>query len=213
MPIDPILIQQARSLSYIGARKGCHLALMAEVFAQMGPSSIARRLWRTRPQRPYLTMRQAALMCYGRKCANPADEWAFAQWPEENSPVDAVFRRTPENGEPQFEFVQLKEVVPHELNPNATLQEVLDNLQRRYRRADGITVAVNLNQTVTSDLAALRLPDLPGAALWLYGLTDKPNECFLVGDLFSPPPTLIEYPFPRPMAGDSPSRWNNLLDD
>lgn len=213
MPIDPILIQQARSLSYIGACKGCHLALMAEVFAQIGPSSIARRLWRTRPQRRYLTLRQAALMCFGRKCANPGDQWAFAQWPEENSPVDAVFRRIPAGGEVQYEFVQLKEVVPGELNPKATLQEVLDNLPKRYRRADGITVAVNVNQTVTTDLASLRLPELPGATLWLFGLTDRTNECFLVGDLFSPPATVIEYPFPTPAAGDSPSLWKDLLDD
>lgn len=213
---DPMLIQQARGLNYIGPRKACIASLIAEVFAQMGPmgpGAVARRMWRTRPQRRFLTLRQAAIFCYGRKCTQPDDRWAFAQWPDEDSPIDVVCRRTTPAGAEHFEFVQLKEVVPEELNPDATLQDVLDGVAARYRRADGITVAVNLNQSVTTDLTALRIPALPGATLWLYGLAGEPNLCFLVGDLLSPPAVHYGFPFPRAEPGESPTRWSGLLDE
>ena len=130
MPIDPMMRERALTLEYLGPRKGCVLALLTEGLAQMGSSTLLSRLWRRRSQRPYLTIRQAATFCSGRKCMFPDERWAFAQWPEEDSPVDVVLRRE-RSGETTFEFVQLKEWVPAELNSEQTLQSLLDRLPRR----------------------------------------------------------------------------------
>ena len=207
-----MMIERARGLSYMGPRKACILATMTEVFAQMGPATVASRLWRTRPQRPYLTMRQAAIYCFGRKCMSPEDRWAFTQWPDEDSPVDAVCRWQRPDGTERFEFVQLKEAVPAELNPDQTIQSVLDRLPERYPRASGMTIAINLNRDVTTPLDSLRIPTLPGASLWLFGQGGEPYDSFLIGDLLTTP-VRCSFNFPRANAGESPTRWAGLLDD
>jgi hypothetical protein len=212
MPPDPMMIERARGLSYIGPRKGCILAVMAEAFAQMGPGTVAARHWRTRRQRPYLTMRQAAIFCFGRKCMTPDDRWAFAQWPDEDSPVDVVCRQQRPDDTMHFEFVQLKEVVPAELNPDQTIQSVLDRLPQRYPRASGITIAINLNRDLTTPLDTLRMPALPGVSLWLFGQGGEPNDSFLFGDLLAAP-MRCSFNYPRAYPGESPTRWTSLLDD
>jgi hypothetical protein len=142
----------------------------------------------------------------------PGDQWAFAQWPDEDSSVDVVFRRKGSGDTSQFEFVQLKEIVPNALNAEQTIQSVLDRLPQRYPRASGITIGIYINRDLTTPLGSLRFPDLPGASLWFFGHGGEQNDTFLIGD-FLTNPVLYSFTFPRGNPGESPSQWTNLLDD
>ncbi|WP_146180342.1 hypothetical protein [Opitutus sp. ER46] len=164
--------------------------------------------------RPRLFMRQAGLMCMGRKALHPEDHWAFALWPEENSPVDAVFRRRSPAGNEEFEFVQLKEFVPEDLNPRQSLQSLLDRLMGRYPEAGGFTIGINVNRDATTNLGQLRVPPLRNGSIWLFGVGgEAPFDCFLLGDLLRPAElTGCFFMHPRFQPGESPLSLGNMAD-
>jgi hypothetical protein len=207
MPPTAETLRQASALTYLGPRKATTLAIMCEVSAQA--SGMLERYWRNRANRHRLTIRQAAMFCAGRKAAEPGREWSFVQWPEENSPIDIVLRATKAGEDTIYEFVQLKELVPEEVAAGQSMQSVLDRLGSRYGEIGGITVAILVNRTVTTNLAALTLPSLPGASLWLFG-QEAGGGYFLCGDLLRQP-TMQTFSFRG--HPDSPARWGgNLLD-
>jgi hypothetical protein len=143
----------------------------------------------------------------------PKDEWSFALWPDENSPIDAVFRRRAASGEMAFEFVQLKEVAPEAVNPKHSLQAVLDDLPTKYSSGDGFTVGIHVHHNTTTDLGALRLPKLSGGRIWLFGAGgEPPHDSFLVGDLLVEP-VVCYFSYPRFQAGESITQWTGALDD
>ena len=63
--------------------------------------------------------------------------------------------------------VQLKEVVPPELNPEATLQKTVNALAK-YVDSEQLTVAIRLNQQTRFEPAQLSIPPLNIAALWVF---------------------------------------------
>lgn len=64
--------------------------------------------------------------------------------------------------------VQLKEVVPHDLNTSASVQSIVDALTKYTDSAD-LTVVIHLNQRVHFDPSTLVIPPLKIAALWVFG--------------------------------------------
>ncbi len=208
MPSRSLLIRQAASLAYMGPRKGMKLAAMFDISAQA--SGMWERYWRARRNRPRLTLRQAALFCAGRKACDQGRAWAFAQWPEENAVIDIVCRATNAGADPEYEFIQLKEVVPEEVAAKHSLQAVLDALAQRYGELDGITVGIHLNRSAETNLADLRLPDVPGSSVWLFG-QENAGPFFLWGDILDGP-SLAQFSIPP--HPESPSRWGaNFLDE
>jgi hypothetical protein len=93
-----------------------------------------------------------------------------------------------------FAPIQLKEVVPAERNPVASIQKTIDALQSKYVDSLGLTVAIYLNQQVHFDPSSLRIPKLKIAALWVFGgLGD--STWGLWGDFLDQPiGTSFEYP-------------------
>jgi hypothetical protein len=68
-----------------------------------------------------------------------------------------------------FAPIQIKEVVPHEVNPVASVQEVFAGLQK-YVNSEDLTVAIHLNRTVRGfNPAEITVPPLKVAALWIFG--------------------------------------------
>jgi hypothetical protein len=113
-----------------------------------------------------------------------------------------VFRCIKQSGRKEYEFVQLKEVVPEDINPEHSLQAVLDSLLKKYPEAGGITVGIHIHRNASTNLGSLRIPKLKGGCLWLFGLVDKlPQNCFLAGD-FLGQPKCYYFNFPR-IAGGS----------
>ena len=70
--------------------------------------------------------------------------------------------------------VQLKEVVPPELNPSATLQRTIAALTK-YVDSEELTVAIRLNQRTRFEASRLSIPPLNIAALWVFGSV-SPNQ-------------------------------------
>ena len=70
------------------------------------------------------------------------------------------------DGQLHFCPVQLKELIPADLNPEATLDGLLRGLH--HYAASKTVLAVRLNRRGVIDLAALKLPPIPFAELWLF---------------------------------------------
>jgi hypothetical protein len=206
-------IATARRLSYISPRKALLLSMVWDAGMHLSQIEQVERLWHNRRMRWRLTMKQAALMCMGRKAMFDLEKWSFALWPEENSPVDAVFRRQRDGAPDEYEFVQLKEWVSNELNPNQSLQEVLDRLPQRYPDATGLMIGIHVNRNATTTLGDLRMPRLAGASLWFFGIGGEPFDSFLIGDLLREDMGVnCSFQHPRFQPGESPVSWRDLYD-
>jgi hypothetical protein len=66
-----------------------------------------------------------------------------------------------------FAPVQLKEVVPEPLNPNATVEQIVESLAK-YVDSEDLTVAIHLNRQAHFDPTVLSVPPLKIAALWVF---------------------------------------------
>jgi hypothetical protein len=79
--------------------------------------------------------------------------------------------------------VQIKEVVPPFLNPNAQLSAVIESLKKYTDSAD-LTVAIHLNTNIKFDLRDLDVPKLSIASLWVFGaIAPRAARWGLWGDL------------------------------
>jgi hypothetical protein len=120
---------------------------------------------RTRELRPLRELREACIFCYGMTActgqlflvahAEAQDHDAVATW-------DAGDSRS-------FAPIQIKEVVPHKVNPVASVEHVIEGLQK-YVNSPDLTVAIHLNRTVRGfNPAEIVVPPLRIAALWIFG--------------------------------------------
>ncbi|MEZ5998339.1 MAG: hypothetical protein R3B98_06560 [Hyphomonas sp.] len=124
-------------------------------------------------------MRLAALFCAGMTSLAGIKIW-FAD--VENQDFDFVTMWV--SGDTQsFAPVQLKEVVPQDLNPNASINDVFRSL-RRYSDPSDLVVVVGLSQETRFDPATVDIPeDLNLGELWIFGaLTPDHSKWGLWGD-------------------------------
>jgi hypothetical protein len=120
---------------------------------------------RTRDLRPLRELREACTFCYGMtECTGQKFFVAHA----EAQDYDAV--ATWIVGDCQsFAPIQIKEVVPYEVNPLASVQLVVEGL-RKYVNSEDLTVAIHLNRIVRGfNPAEIVVPPLKIAALWMFG--------------------------------------------
>ena len=91
--------------------------------------------------------------------------------------------------------VQLKAVVPHDLNPSASVQGVDDAL-KKYTDSGDLTVEIDLNRRTHFDPPYLVIPRLGLAGLWVFGaISEDGTEWALWGDfLETQVGTGFEYP-------------------
>ncbi len=111
------------------------------------------RALRTRGLRKYNEWRQAALFCHGISSLLGTTLYfahvkAKAHDYVTMRVVDRVQRFTP---------LQLKELVPNETNPDATLEGIFEDLVK-YATASHTILAVNINRPGTTDLNTIRVP-------------------------------------------------------
>jgi hypothetical protein len=211
--MNSMAIKRARGLDYIGPRKALLVLTIHQVMSQQPHLPKHVQNWRTNKLQPELHRRQAALFCFGRKCMEATDKWALAAWPDQNSEIDYVFRQTKPDGEVRFEFVQLKELVPDEIDPEQSLQDLLDKLPKKYPSAGGLTIAIHLHRNTTTKVSDLKKPHLPGGSLWLFGLGGKPpHNALLFGDWLKTP-SIVYFTHPTFFSGESLTQWKGALDD
>jgi len=147
---------------------------------------------RTNELKKYREWRDAALFTYGMGLAQDS---SIRYATEEDSDYDFVATWDLE-GRRHFCPVQLKELVPADLNPAATL----DGLLRKLRPAPApsyTVLAVRLNRAGHLDLKSLALPKIPFAQLWFFWAS-APNgtRWSLFGDALGTPGQ-VEFDYPQ----------------
>lgn len=91
--------------------------------------------------------------------------------------------------------VQLKEVVPIDLNPKASVQATVNALTK-YVDSEQLTVAIHLNQQVRFDPVELVVPTLNIAALWVFASITPDQSTWGMWGNFMESPSSLRYEYP-----------------
>jgi hypothetical protein len=158
------------------------LKSLREVEMEIADKSIDEcvRTLRTNMLKPHREGREAALVCYGIGSTVLNTTVYFAR--SEKSDYDFISRWT--DGDTQYYSpVQIKELVPLDLNPYSDLNSLISSLQK-YHDSNDLTVAIHVNRQGTIDISKIVIPQLSVRGLWLFGsLTLDQSKWFLAGDL------------------------------
>ena len=101
---------------------------------------------------------------------------------------------------------KLKELVPHDLNPSASLGSLLPGLSRRYAPSENTALAVRLNQVGHIEFDGINLAGIPFGQVWFFGCASPNSErWFLYGDALAAP-QLIEFDYPTSINTAPPGR-------
>jgi len=169
------------------------LVRLREVETQVANSDLPRRVktLRTNALKWSKELRKGAIFCYGM--AQRIGQTVYLA-PSEAQDYDFVASWIV--GDTQhLAPVQLKEVVPHDINSTASVQERVSALAK-YVDSEDLTVAIYLNQRGHFHPAQLVVPPLKIAALWVFGAISSDKEQWgLWGNfLETPQGTRFEYP-------------------
>ena len=136
-------------------------------------------------------LREAALFCYGM--SQRIGQTVFLS-PSEAQDHDFIASWVVDDTQ-HLAPVQLKGVVPYDLNPSASVQKLIDALGI-YADSAELTVAIYLNQRTHFDPATLVIPPLKIAALWVFGaISPDQTQWSLWGNFLETPiGTRFEYP-------------------
>ena len=139
---------------------------------------------RTNSLKQWKQLREAAIFCVGMG-ARMGRKVYLAK--SESLDYDFIARWVSDDTQ-HFAPIQLKEVVPHEINPLASAQATIDLLPSKYVDSKDLTIAVYLNRVTRFDPAALCVPQMEVAALWVFGgLSGGKSQWGLWGDFLDDP--------------------------
>ncbi len=160
---------------------------------QFAASSLPQRVkhLRTNALKEWREAREAALFCYGM--GQRIGQTVFLAR-SESQDYDFIACWVVDDTQ-HFAPVQLKEVVPTNLNPAASLEAILKALEK-YVDSEDLTVAIHLNQNKRFELATVVVPPLRIAALWVFAaISENQSEWGLWGNFLEQPErTRFEYP-------------------
>jgi len=147
---------------------------------------------RTQELKPLRELREASLFCYG---------WGQIDGQEihvahaESQDFDAIATWRSDDCE-HFAPIQIKEVVPENLNRDTSLQAVVDKLSK-YSDSEDLTAVIHLNRTTKFAPAELVVPRLKIAALWVFGALDADQSKWAVWGNFLETPRFGEFAYPK----------------
>ena len=149
------------------------------------------RTLRTAGLKPYREWRDAALFCYGMGQVYGVP---ILYAPTEHSDYDFVATWV-EDQTQNYCPVQLKELVPAELNPNASASDILKAVREKYTPSDTV-LAVNLNREGRFDFSELSFDGMPFREVWFFwAAAPGGNEWAIQGDMLGKPTRkLFTYP-------------------
>lgn len=183
---------EARGLRYLDPKRiltepGALQAAVAE-----WPQRFGRKLSENERKRLTEEIVQAAAFCWGM-----AELWKrrveFS--PKASGSHDCVLALGPSAGgdPPGFLLVQLKALPPESLNPQVTLQSLINDLEGKYHDPDELYMCIAVNRPGEIDFAALKVPEALKSQLlelWILGRTNEDRtKWFLRGDLLAEPQT------------------------
>jgi hypothetical protein len=170
------------------------LKRLRELETKVALSNLPRkvRALRTNTLKEWRQAREAALFCVGMGQRLGQVVWLAKS---EESDYDFVASWVTADIR-HFAPVQLKEVVPTEINPTASIEATIDALPRKYVDSAELTVAVYLNQQVHFDPSKVKIPNMRIGSLWVFGgLAPDASEWGLWGDFLDQPQgTRFTYP-------------------
>lgn len=83
--------------------------------------------------------------------------------------------------------VQIKELVPANVNPYSDLNEIISSL-KKYSGSRDLIVGIHVNRAGALDISKIGVPKLNIREVWLFGsLTPDQSKWFLIGDVLNKP--------------------------
>jgi hypothetical protein len=151
------------------------------------------RSLRTNSLKPYLELRQAAILCHGVGQVLGVRVY-IAQSEADDYDVVATYLIDETQ---HFVPLQLKELVPSHVYGHASLQAEIDKLKAKYRSSQDLVVGIHVNRHVELVLSDLDLSGLSIGELWLFG-SDQPDgsSWFAIGDLLGGAPKEVRFDIP-----------------
>jgi hypothetical protein len=156
------------------------------------PDSV--RHLRTDELKPLREMREACIFVYGMgqrfgvALAESQDYDAVATWVEGRSQ--------------HFAPIQLKEVIPHKLNPTSSVQAAVDGLAK-YVDSQDLTVAIHLNRLEHFSPLNIVVPQLNIAALWIFAAIAPDQSRWPIWGNFLEQLQVGEFDYPTPTPADA----------
>ena len=183
----------------IGLQRLQTLNFTSQILPEVGGS----RSWRKGRFKKCFEEFQAALFAYALSQLARSYRWEYSYGESQNHEYDCAIRchLPKDDGGVVVKPVQLKELPPGALNPQATLQGLINGLTKYTAPPEEeiLVVAIYINRAATISFKELRIPKLRVEQLWLYGFLD-PVNCFLVGNLIANP-VRADFDYPRfPLA-------------
>ena len=182
---DPIELRALKAQKWKTPEIGLKQIQYSRLFAEILPAVGGSRSWRKGRFKKYHEEHLAALFVYGIKQITPNYNWQYSYG--ERADYDCVIRCDPQNPTGSnwvYKPLQLKEVVPNQVSPTASLQQLLNDLPT-YSGQD-LVVAICVNRPTTINFKELTRPNVRFGQLWLYGPLHG-RGWFIVGDLLRNP--------------------------
>lgn len=135
---------------------------------------------RTNTLKAHKEGREAALFCHGLGKSVLNKKVYFSLFEKDDYDFVACWQ---DKASLVFTPVQLKEVVPRKVNPEATLMDEVAKLEK-YADSEDLVVAMFLNRTGRINIDEITLPPLKLAELWFFGsMSRDQSKWFLLGNL------------------------------
>ena len=150
---------------------------------------------RTNSLKEWQEARFAALFAYG--ISNAVLHLPTHLSKTEKVDFDAVMKWQ-ENGEDHYSPLQIKELPPDNINPDVSLEDILDRLGK-YSGEDNLTVVVCLNRRTRIRFQPWdRLSKPRISELWYLGCTDEyQSKWFLYGSALEKNPRRFDFDYPE----------------
>lgn len=148
---------------------------------------------RTHRLRPFGERRQAAIFSYliGRFTGL---EVQFALFEAEDHDAIVQWR---DSDTVNYVPLQLKELVPDNLNPQQTIDSILEGLAGKYRTSGDLVVGVFLNRRGRLDLESFPFPEMPIRELWFFGnAIPDGSQWFICGNILAKDRGCRVFPYP-----------------
>lgn len=135
---------------------------------------------------------EATLFCYGMSKLLNTTVYIS---PHETSDYDAVSMWV-EGDMQHFAPIQIKELVPKNLNPNTDINQEISKLQK-YPVSNDTIVVIHFNRSERLEVPKTKIPTLNISQLWILGaLAPDQSKWFIAGNLLDNP-KIFEFIYPQ----------------